>query len=134
MESHKPEMFAIQEKMLQNKDQFRIPNYNCYRCDGHINVRAHGGTALLIHEAIPRSPVPLNTNIQAVAARVTLRCTLTVAQYTLPKTRPLQKITSTNLCSSYLRLCYSWKTSMPTAKHGDAEGKALGGKCYWNSQ
>ena len=70
---HKPSAFAIQETKLWRNSNFKIPNYNIFKKDGHFNVTPHGGVALLIHETIPLNEISLNTNHQAIALRIHLK-------------------------------------------------------------
>ena len=78
IEKMKPEIIALQETMIGNGKEFRIPNYTILRREGHYSRRWHGGVALLIHDTIPMQEVELNTNIQAVAARVDIGHAVTV--------------------------------------------------------
>ena len=64
--------------MIRNSDEFRIPNYNIVKNQGHINRRAHGGTAILIHESIPYHALSLDTELEATAITANLNGTISV--------------------------------------------------------
>ena len=91
IEFHQPNIFSIQETMLQNNNQFNLLNYNCYRWDGPVNVKAHGGVAHLIHENVPHNSITQHTNTQAVAEQVTFRVTMTVCSIYFSQKRSLTK-------------------------------------------
>ena len=53
----------------------------------HINQtcdRASGGSSIVINNSVPQSLIPLNTNLQAVAVKVTLHRTIHVCSIYLP--------------------------------------------------
>ena len=48
----KPPIVALQEVMMQETKEIRIPHYNIKR-EGTFNWRSHGGVMLIIHESVP---------------------------------------------------------------------------------
>ena len=55
----KPLVIALQEIMMGNNREFRIPHYSIIRREGHHNRRDHGGVMLPIHESIPVMEIAL---------------------------------------------------------------------------
>ena len=66
--SYWPLVLALQETMLKEEIDFRIPRYSAISKTGHFNWRSHGGTMLLIHESVPMKEIKLHAEVQAVAA------------------------------------------------------------------
>ena len=88
---HRPICFALQETHLVKHDKITIRGYNNYRKDFHSSERASGGVALLISNDFPHNPVPLNTNIQAIAVQIHIRQVITVCSIYLPPNDTLQQ-------------------------------------------
>jgi len=74
----RPAVIALQETMLRDTDKFNIPNYNCVKKQGHINRRAHGGTALFIHESVPYNELKIRTELEATAITASFDMTITI--------------------------------------------------------
>ena len=49
----KPRIVALQEIMMQETKEMRIPHYNIIMRAGHFIWRSHGGVMLIIHESVP---------------------------------------------------------------------------------
>ena len=81
---HGPICLALQETYLKNKYTVTIRNYSIFRKDLHHCSRATGGTAVLVSNKFPHSPVPLNTNVQALAVQIHFRQLITVCTIYLP--------------------------------------------------
>lgn len=82
-----PACVALQETLIGDRTphppaQYRILTSEVTRDDGHER-----GTALLIHRSINHSRINLNTNLQAVAAKMHLQKTITVCSVYLPHIR-----------------------------------------------
>ena len=61
---YKPAVISVEEtKLCQNCD-FRVPNYSLYRKDGHFSSTPHGGSAVLIRQAIPHDEIPIQTTLK----------------------------------------------------------------------
>ncbi|WP_370738168.1 endonuclease/exonuclease/phosphatase family protein, partial [Solemya elarraichensis gill symbiont] len=69
IQEHSPRVICLQESHMEGIQGYTIPSYTAFH---------QGSISLLIHNSIPFSPVSLNTNIPAVAMRVTLHKVFTV--------------------------------------------------------
>ena len=94
---HRPVCFALQETYFKKNDKVTIHGYNCFRKDFHHSERATGGVALLISNNFPHTPVPLNTNIQALAVQIHIHQLITVCTIYLPPNYFLQQHDLNNL-------------------------------------
>ena len=84
IEAYRPEVVAVQETMIRDSEQFRIPQYKERRREGHYNRRSHGGVAISVHEETPHRNVQVNTPVQAVAIRVTMGRPVTICSIYIP--------------------------------------------------
>ena len=82
--SFQASIIAAQETFLWENANFKIPNFNCLRKDGHFNVRGHGGVALFIRENIPYKEITLSTTLTAIAAQITINSTFTICNIYIP--------------------------------------------------
>ena len=64
--------------MLSIETNFNQMYYNGLFKEGRTNYRAHGGVAIFIHEAISYKKIILNTPLQAIAVRITIRGDVTI--------------------------------------------------------
>ena len=94
---HRPTIFALQETYLKRTDKVNFYGYNCFRKDFHHSERATGGVALLISNDFPHTPIPLNTNIQALAIQIHIHQLITVCTIYLPPNYLLQQHELNNL-------------------------------------
>ena len=67
LNDNSPVAFCLQETKIKINDEQTFKNYHSYY---HSTESGHGGVAILIKGSISHSHIPLNTNIQAVAARI----------------------------------------------------------------
>ena len=98
-QTHNPSIIALQETHLKETDNLSLKNYHMYNTfspDGP-EERAKGGSSLLIKQGIIHSHIPLNTDLQAVAARITLDKTVTICSLYIPPASRLQRIDLDNL-------------------------------------
>ncbi|GBN09470.1 hypothetical protein AVEN_175389-1, partial [Araneus ventricosus] len=65
----------------------------------NINGRASGGVALLVAHDSPCIPLNLNTQLQAVAARIQVQSFLTICNLYLPPNQPIDQTHLNNLIS-----------------------------------
>ena len=81
-----PIAFCLQETHLKtaDKDKLSLKNYSLYSTFGKDDERAAGGSSIFIHNNIIHSPVTLDTDIQAVAVRVSLKETITLCSIYIP--------------------------------------------------
>ena len=74
-----PSIICLQERFFKPSDNLNIRGYTLYN---HINKA--GGSSVIINNSVPQSQIPLNTNLQAVAVKVTLHKTIHVCSIYLP--------------------------------------------------
>ena len=88
LKDNNPSLVSLQETKLRETMSFR--SYKTYdKFAQASDGRACGGVSLLINNKIPQSEVQLNTNLQAVAARITLHKTITVCSIYCPPSQPI---------------------------------------------
>ena len=75
---YNPLAFCLQETYFKPSDTPTLKNFCIYNSYGPDSNRASGGTSILIRQDIVHSNIPLNTNLQAIALRVTLHKTITL--------------------------------------------------------
>ncbi|ELU02423.1 hypothetical protein CAPTEDRAFT_206267 [Capitella teleta] len=81
-------VLCLQEIKVKDSDSCSLNGFNTFKkCALGIDGRAVGGAAILIKKDTPHQHIPLTTNLQAVAVRVTLHRLLTVCSIYLPPGR-----------------------------------------------
>ena len=66
-----PSVVCLQETLLKDTSNVGFRNYSLYHRPGtENNGTFHGGVVILVNNSVAHKSVPLNTNLQAVAARV----------------------------------------------------------------
>ena len=63
---------------MKNTDNITVRGFNLYHKCQETENRASGSVSILVNKNIPKSRVTLNTNLQAVAVKVTARKTITM--------------------------------------------------------
>ena len=66
-----PSIICLQETFLKPNDNLNIRGYTLYNHIYQAGDRASGGSSIVVNNSIPQSLIPLNTNLQAVAVKVT---------------------------------------------------------------
>ena len=79
-----PVAVCLQESFLKSEDNITFRGYELINSFGPTEPRVSGGVSIIVNEHVPHSVVPLNTNLQAVAVRVTLHKTITICSLYLP--------------------------------------------------
>ena len=74
----KSDVLCNQETILSKQTNSKLMNYTGLFKEGHTNIRAHGGVAILIHETIPHQKVTLNSQLHAIAARINIGRNVTI--------------------------------------------------------
>ena len=90
LNEHNPGIICLQETKLGTEFYNPGLNYNIYRCDPPIDIRAKGGAAIIAHKSLRHSHYPLQTSLQAVAVRFILDKELTVCSIYLPPDQNLE--------------------------------------------
>ena len=87
-------IICLQETLVKGQPTYK--GFTTYHKAGTIDAqgRAHGGVATFVKNNIPQSEVHLNTNLQAVATKVTINVTFTICSIYIP---PPDLITITDL-------------------------------------
>ena len=83
----KPRIVALQDIMMQETKEMRIPHYNIIKRAAHFNWRSHGGVMLIIHESVPMTEINVQTEAQVVEARLDIYGCFTVASAYFSKSR-----------------------------------------------
>jgi len=88
LSSHNPIVFSLQETFIGNGDNCVFRNYNFYHkagTTGTTNRTFHGGVGMLVNSSFPHCRVNLQTDLQAVATRVTCgNRTITICSLYIP--------------------------------------------------
>ena len=88
---HKPIAICLQETFLKNKVDITIKYHSIYNKIFTEGEKAHGRVSVAVNNNIPHKPVSLNTNLQAVAVRLTLHNTITLCSLYLPPSTPIDQ-------------------------------------------
>ena len=86
-----PAILCLQETFLKGNETLTFKDYDSYN---HIHLqcdRASGGSTILVNSKLPHSVVNLNTDIQAVAIRVTVHKVITVCSVYIPPNSDINK-------------------------------------------
>ena len=75
---------CLQETFLKDTDTITVRGFNLYHKCHKTENRASGGISILVNENVTQSVVTLNTNLQAVAVKVTAHKTITLCSVYLP--------------------------------------------------
>ena len=79
-----PSIICLQETFLKPTDNLNIRGYTLYNHIHQAGDRASGGSSIVVNNSVPQSLIPLNTNLQAVAVKVTLHKPIHVCSIYLP--------------------------------------------------
>ena len=86
-----PSIFCLQETFLKENDHTTFKDYTLYNHICKTGERASGGSTIMVDSRLPHSQIPLNTNMQAVAVRVTLHRVITVCSVYIPPNSKIDK-------------------------------------------
>ena len=79
-----PVAFCLQETHFKKSDNINLKNYSVYSTYVDEGERAAGGSTILVRDNVLHSYVNLNTDLQAVAVRITLDKTITLCSVYIP--------------------------------------------------
>ena len=86
----KPIALCLQETMQNDNSNINVGNYSHFSCNAKTSDgRACGGVSILVLKSVPHTEVKIKTNLQAVAARITLQRTITLCSIYLPPSSPI---------------------------------------------
>ncbi len=78
IQKHNPTALCLQETKLSPSKNFFLKNYKIFRHDCTAGGNAKGGVLIAASSIIHSEPIPLNTELQAVAAKIFLDTPVTV--------------------------------------------------------
>jgi len=85
-----PSVVCLQETLLKDTSNVGFRNYSLYHRPGtENNGTFHGRVAILVNNSVAHKSVSLNTNLQAVVARVSCYKTITICSIYLPPSQNL---------------------------------------------
>ena len=73
---HNPLAVCVQETFLKDTDNITVRGFNIYHKFQETENRASGDVSILVNENIPQSIITLNTNLQAVAVKTIILCSV----------------------------------------------------------
>ena len=84
--NYKPYILALQETHFKDTDNVNIRGFDHYfkTCVSEVDGRATGGCSMFIKKGIPHEVLELDTELQAVAVKVSLHKTITVCNVYIP--------------------------------------------------
>ena len=80
-----PSIICLQETFLKPTDSSNIRGCTLFNHIHQAGDRASGGSSIVVNNSVPQSLIPLNTNVQAVAVKVSLHKPIHVCSIYLPK-------------------------------------------------
>ena len=96
---HRPVAVCLQETFLKQEDNITIKYHSVYNKIFAEGEKARGGVSVIVNNNIPHKLISLNTNLQAVAVRISLHSTVTLCSLYLPPSRPIDENQLNNLIS-----------------------------------
>ena len=85
-QQYNPVAMCLQETHIADVSKVSFKGYTPYHKIDSSHDRASGGSSILIRNDIIHSPVTLNTNLQAVAVKITLSFVFTICSIYAPPT------------------------------------------------
>lgn len=106
-----PLVLAIQETHLTANKQFNLKQYNVIRMDYTLANQASGGVALYIKNTLFFQQIALTTNLQAVAAQITIDPfpKVTICNIYMPQHTVVRKEDTANNQSATTAVHYSMR-------------------------
>ena len=83
-QQYNPVAMCLQETHIADVSKVTFKGYTPYHKIDNSHDRASGGSSILIRNDIIHSPVTLNTNLQAVAVKITLSFVFTICSIYAP--------------------------------------------------
>ena len=94
MTQQQPAIVYLQETFLKTNDDITIKNHQSYNFINNTGHRALGGVSILNRNNIPQSKIHLNTQLQAIAIKMTLHRTINICSIYIP---PLDAINESEI-------------------------------------
>ena len=89
VQSFLPIAFCLQETHLKETDKISLKGYSMYSTFSEENERASGGSTILVKDRTLHSTVDLDTDLQAVAVRISIDRTITLCSIYIPPSNNL---------------------------------------------
>ena len=89
--AHQPLAVCLQELQLRDRTLYQPSRYREPLLSVNRGASDRGGAAILLHESVPFTPIPLSTPLHAVAARIHLDIPLTLCSVYLAPSCPYTK-------------------------------------------
>src|SRR5215469_6704624 len=93
----RPAVFCLQETQLNDQHPYNLKGFTSYSHNTNTGDRAHGGTMIMVANAIPHQPIPIISNLQAIAIRLTMHKLITVCSIYIPPNASLDQVDLNNL-------------------------------------
>ena len=95
--NHKPVAVCLQETFLKRGDDISIKYHSIYNKVFTDGEKARGGVSIIVSNNIPHKVISLNTNLQAVAIRLSLHSAVTLCSLYLPPSTPINETSLNDL-------------------------------------
>ena len=122
---HRPVALWLQETFLKQEDNIAIKYLSVYNKIFTEGEKARCGVSVIVNNNIPHKLISLNTNLPAVAVRISLHSTVTLCSLYLPPSRPIDENQLNNLIS---------QLPAPYILTGDFNGHSIMWGCDDNNQ
>ena len=86
---YNPQAICLQETHLKVTDNAAMRHFTLYNAFSPESERAKGGASILVRQGVIHSQVPLKSNLQAIAVRLTSFKTLTICSLYIPPSHRL---------------------------------------------
>lgn len=86
-----PAIICLQETFLKDKQKINLYKYQQFNYIKNTDLRASGGTSILVRNDIPHSHLELKTNFQAIAIKVTLHKQINICSIYIPPNQKLKE-------------------------------------------
>lgn len=80
-----PFCICLQETHFKPDESFTLRGYSVFRKDVIPNQRARGGVGIFIRDTIPATPIPLQTDMQAIAIQINFPLNFVICNIYLPE-------------------------------------------------
>ena len=124
-----PVAMCLQETHIVDESKVSFKGYTLYNKLDHSHERASGGSSVLVRNDIIHSPVQLNTNIQAVAVKITLSFVFTLCSIYAPPTKYIDLSELQHLLSPPMRAWGVKSRMCPPYPQRDRKRRLNGAVC-----
>ena len=128
LQQYSPIALCLQETFLKDTDKVSFRRFSIYSTYSNNVDRASGGASIVVRGTSLHSVVPLHTNLQAVAVKITMEKTVTICSLYLPPGMAVSQTDLDNLVGQlpapYIILGdlnghnFIWAVKTPTVEEG----------------